>query len=60
MEFTFNGETDYILAVIAKKLGELSKPVRDYQAKIVYLPPDDTTATLRNNYAQFIIVYVNC
>ena len=51
MEFTFNGETDYILAVIAKKLGELSKPVRDYQAKIVYLPPDDTTATLRNNYA---------
>ena len=51
MECTFNGDTDYVLAVIAKKLGELNKSVRGDQAKVVYLTPDDTTTTLCNNYA---------
>ncbi|GEM_PF-6213738 len=51
MEFTFNGDTDYVLAVIDKKLGELSKTVRDSQAKVVYLSSADTTTTLRDNYA---------
>ena len=40
MEFTIKRELVLIYAEIEKRLGELSKPVRGLQAKIVYLTGD--------------------
>lgn len=40
MEYTINRELFQTLGAIEKQLGELSKPVRGMQAKLVYLSGD--------------------